>query len=235
MPIVVTQSSGISVSELIRQSMKDIGALGSGETPTADELQDGFILLKQMVGQWQAQGLMIYAQSEISFTANGSDSYTIGTGGDVTADRPNSVASAFWRYGNIDYPLEVLNSFDDYQALRFKSEISNPQAVCYAASYPLGQLYVWPAPTNGDIHLTVSAPLPTYSSVTNDLTVPPEYELALRYSLCELLGPSFGLNVRPAIISLAMRSRKIIKRNNVRIPTLNVGNKASGNILTDLN
>lgn len=209
-----------TVVSIIKLALKDIGALGVGETPTADELTDSFDTLKQLVAQWQIDGLMIYASAEVSFAATGAQSYTIGAGGAVNTARPAEVNSAFWRSGGIDYDLDVLTSFEDYQRIGSKSDTGTPEAVFYDPDNTLGTLYVWPKPSSGTFYLTVRSPLPSYSSTTESLSVPGEYELALRYSLAELLAPAFQMPLRPDIAALAKRARKLVKRNNVRIPEL---------------
>lgn len=209
-----------TVVGIINLALKDAGVLGVGETASADDLSDSFETLKQMVGQWQIDGLMIYAQSEVSFSPNGAQSYTIGSGGTINTARPSEIISAFWREGTTDHDLDVLTSFEDYQRISTKSDTGSPDLVCYDPDYALGTLYVWPKASTGTIHLTVHSPLPTYATTSESLAVPAEYELAMRYSLAELLAASYQLPLRPDIAGWARRARKIIKRNNLHIPSL---------------
>jgi hypothetical protein len=46
--------------DIIKQSMKDIGAIGSRETPTTDEAQDALATLNQMLAMWRTQSLTVY-------------------------------------------------------------------------------------------------------------------------------------------------------------------------------
>lgn len=209
-----------TVARILELALKDAGVLGDGETASAEMSLDAFDTLKQMVSQWQIDGLMVYASAEVSFAATGAQSYTIGSGGDVNATRPAEVTGAFWRDGSTDYQLDVLTSFEDYQRISSKSDAGAPEAVCYDPDYALGTLYVWPKPSSGTFYLTVRSPLPSYASTTESLSVPGEYEMALRYSLAELLPASFQLQVRPDIAALAGKARKLVKRNNLRIPSL---------------
>jgi hypothetical protein len=221
MAIIVSEATPqTSVAKILVQALKDIGALGVGETPTADEQSDAFDLLKQMLGLWQIDGLMVYASSEIAFNATGAQTYTIGTGGDVDTTRPAEIVSAFWRDGGIDHPIDVLTSKADYDLICMKTLGAWPEVAFYDPDYPLGTLYVYPQPSSGALHINVRAPLPEYASVTEDLSVPKAYELAIRYSLCELLAPAFQMPLRADLAALAKRARKLIKRNNVRIPEL---------------
>jgi hypothetical protein len=225
MTIIVGQSvAATTVNKIIALALKDIGALGDGESIPPSVMEDAFDTLRQLVGQWQIDGLMVYAMAEISFSLTGAVSYTIGDGADVNTTRPDEVASAFWRDNGIDYPLVVLTSFDEYQCIPDKSIASIPECVYLNPDYPFATLYTWPVGSSGAIHLTVKSPFPNYTSTSESLSVPAQYELAMRYSLAELLAPTFQLPLRPDIAGLAKRARTILKRGNVRIPQLSMPN-----------
>lgn len=210
-----------TVIDLISQALKDINVLGVGEVAEADMASDGLALLNQMIGQWQAQKMYTPGEHEVIFSVTGAQTYSIGPGGAVNVPVPVSIDAAFYRQGGIDYQIEVLNSFEDYQAITLKLISGTiPDAIFYQRDLPLGTIYVWPQPSGGEIHLTTRDLLTTYTTLTQNLSVPPEYELAMRYSLAELMMPSYGIVNRPDINGLALRSRKIMKRANLSIPMM---------------
>jgi len=45
--------------DIISRAMKDIGALASGETPTADEAQDAFDMLNDLIDQWSNEDMIV--------------------------------------------------------------------------------------------------------------------------------------------------------------------------------
>ena len=53
--------------DIITRAMKDIGALAAGEVPTADEAQDGFDMMNDMLDQWSNENMMVFYKSEIIF------------------------------------------------------------------------------------------------------------------------------------------------------------------------
>ena len=222
------------VAELLTLCLKDIGIVGEGQTASPDSMQDAFDTLKQMLGMWQADKLYIYASKEISVTLTGAASYTVGTGGVVNIPRPVKIAAAFWRSGNIDYAMQVLNSFEDYERIALKDSGALPSAVCYVASYPLATLYVYPSTSTGDLRLVTRIDLPSYVDSYDDLALPPEYAMAIRYSLDELLSVSFQTPLRPDIPPMAMKARKIMKRNNVSIPLAQMPAALSGRAVSDI-
>lgn len=208
-----------TVAELISLSLRDIGVLGEGQTASGDTIADALTTLGQMLGLWQADKLYVYAQKEVVATLTGATSYTFGAGGAINAPRPISVDAAFWRSNGQDYPVEVMQSYDDYVRIGNKTITgSSPCALCYVPAYPLGTLYVYPTGANGELHLITRTDLPALSSLTDDIVIPPEYHGALRYSLSEYLSTTFQTPLRPDIPALASRARKIIKRNNVHVP-----------------
>lgn len=220
MAIIVSDSNTSTVQSLITLALKDIGYLGPNETINPVDLGDAFATFKQMLGQWQVDGMMIYATEQIVVPATGAQSYTLGDGADIDVTRPAEVTFAFHREGDVDSPLEVLSAVEHYQAITNKTQAGSPQAVFYSPTYPNGTLYVWPLPSSGAIHLTVRQSLPSFSSVTNDLSLPPEYQFAVRFGLAEVLSATFNTPLRPDIAQLAAKARKVLKRGKVKIPTL---------------
>jgi len=79
--------------EIISRSLKDIGALEAGETPTTDAAQDAFDMLNDILDQWSNERMMISYQTEIIFpTSTNQVQYTIGPGGQVGAVFTGSIS-----------------------------------------------------------------------------------------------------------------------------------------------
>lgn len=208
-----------TVAEILTMSLKDVGVVGEGQTASATTIDDAFQSLIQMFGLWQADKLYVYAQKEVVATLTGAASYTIGAGGNIAASRPIKVDAAFWRSNGQDYDVEVFQSYEDYARIGNKSLTgSAPCALCYVPSYPLGTVHVYPSGTSGALHLVMRTDLPVLTDISDTLIIPPEYLEAIRYSLSERLSTAFGTPLRPDIPAMASRARKIIKRNNVKIP-----------------
>jgi hypothetical protein len=79
--------------DIISRSLKDIGALAAGETPTADESQDALDMLNDMVAQWSNENMMVFYKTEIIFnTVQNTVQYTLGPGGSVGASFTGSIS-----------------------------------------------------------------------------------------------------------------------------------------------
>lgn len=78
--------------DIVTRAMKDIGALAAGELPTADEAQDGYDMLNDMVAQWSNENMMTFYKTEIIFPCvQNQIQYTIGPGGQVGSQFTGSI------------------------------------------------------------------------------------------------------------------------------------------------
>lgn len=81
--------------DIITRAMKDIGALASGENPTADEAQDGLDMLNDMIAQWSNENMMVFYCTEIVFPCvQNQIQYTLGPGGNVSARFVGSISGS---------------------------------------------------------------------------------------------------------------------------------------------
>ena len=73
--------------DLVSAALRKIGALGAGETATAEAATDGLSELNRMLGSWSNEGLLIHAitqESPQTLTA-GDSTVTMGNSGDITS------------------------------------------------------------------------------------------------------------------------------------------------------
>lgn len=211
-----------TVSTVLNLALKDAQVLGEGNTASAETTADALETLTEMLALWQIERMYVYAQKDDSFVPTGAQSYTVGTGGVVNITRPVKIDAAYWNYNGSDIPIEILTSFEDYEYIITKTLVSNPNVMFYQPSYPLGTLYLYPQPNNGTVHLVTRVQLPVPAATTDTLTIPPEYVLPIRASLAEMLCATFQTKLSPDIAALAARSRKVLKRNNLRINELSM-------------
>ena len=216
-------------NDLIILAMKEAGALGVGQTASAEDMNDAFSRLNMMMAQWQRLRYLVYHLVDVAVPMTGQQSYTIGIGGDISRARPNKIVSAYFRQiqnsGTVqaDYPLEILDAREDYNRIALKSMKSFPEYVFYDPAYPLGNVYVWPVPSPPgvyEVHLTVFEELRTFSSRFADFNLPDEYLEAILYNLALRLISMYKLPADQVVIGLAKSSLNILKQNNAKIPRL---------------
>lgn len=209
-----------TVTNIIKQALKDAGVISGRETPTDDEMQDGISTLNQMMAMWRTQSLSVYCQKQETITATGSTSYSIGPNGDLSIERPVGVAAVYWRLNGVDTPLIPLHSFEDYQDIQVKNLQGTPSAFYYRPDYPEGELFVWPLATSGSLVLTMLIPMPVYTTIQDEIGLPPEYEGAIRWNLAAQLCSTFGMPVTPEIAQFAKQYKRALKINNTQIKTM---------------
>jgi len=209
-----------TVAEVLGWALRDAGVMGEGETASAATTSDAFETLKQLMALWQVENVFVYAQSESSFVPTGAVSYTVGTLGTVAISRPAKILSAFWRLNALDYPIEILQTFEEYQTIVQKTQAGEPDLLYYNPSFSLGRLYLHPQPSTGAVHLITQTKFADLEGTATDMSLPPEYTMPIRTNLAVLLCGMFGTPLRPEIEAMARASWKIVKRNNLRIQPL---------------
>jgi len=149
----------------------------------------------------------------------------------ITANyqKPLGINSAFVRInttangypitgGGLDYPITIL-ALEDYQMIGLKSLNGPwPKALYYNPNEESGNLFVWPNPSQGEMHLFANTLFNRYSSINEAITLPQGYSMCLRWCLAERLMPMYGKinQVQIAMISqYAAQAKSTLKRTNM--------------------
>lgn len=210
-----------TVSEIVKDALQDLNVYGPSDSVSAHDAQYCLRALNKMISQWQVQKMFVPGQHTQSFPCNGQQVYTIGPSAQIDTTLPVTVDAAYYRLNNIDYPLTVLHSFEDYSNITLKElDGTIPNVVFFQRQWPQGNVYVWPQPSQGQIFLVLRDILQQYESLTDDIEVPQEYALAMQYSLEEKIARTFGRQVTPDLRVDAKTARDVLKRNNIDIPMM---------------
>ena len=209
--------SGIVVSDLIKSSMRLIGAIATGETPTADEANDGLLVLNDMLENWSTETLSVWGSSNQTFVlVPGQSIYTIGPAGNWNTDRPQDIDDAYMTFSGVDFPVKVISQ-EEYNEINLKS-MQQPivERLLYVNEFPLGRVTVWPVPTQANnITLTMNRILDFPVTLNQTLTGPPGFVKAIRYCLAVELAPEFGVEPSPTVVSVAADAKGDYKRANM--------------------
>ena len=213
-------------SDIITLSLKTANVVGVGQVASAEDMNDSFNLLNMLLAQLQRRRYFVYQLITTGLVATGAQSYTVGPGGNFNIPRPAKLESAFFRQQfngiqPVDYPLEILRSTEDYNRISLKSLNAFPRYAFYDMAYPIGNLFVWPLPSNQyEIFITTMLQLQQFHTINDTLALPPEYSAALMWNLTLELYPFYGLPVNPVVSAKAEASLRIIEESNVAIPQL---------------
>lgn len=203
-------------ADLIRATLRLIGAVSSSETPNADESSDALEALNLMLGSWGASRFLSASTGKVTKTMTGASSYTIGVGGDIDTTRPTAIYNAHWTLGGQDYPLSFLD-YSDYQDIGIKTIGSIPEYIVLKPDNPLSTIYLFPVPANGTLTLDNIRPA-TDLILDDDLPYPPEWIRALKFNLAVEISPEFGFTVSPELAMMAAESKAIVMRSMVTVP-----------------
>lgn len=218
----MTPSGIISRAQLIS------GVLGVGETASAEDTNTAQAFLQDIVNQWQRKRWLIFSLLDLFVLSTGAESYTVGPGGDIDTIRPDRLEAAYLRQNvpsqpsPVDYPLDILQSREDYSRIPLKKLGSFAQRIFYDSAYPLGSIFAWPIPNANiyEVHIIVKNQLDPIASLPQTLQLPPEYEAALVYNLAVRLRVAYQLPVDPGIVGLATDALNLIRNANAQIPRL---------------
>ena len=144
--------------------------------------------------------------------------------------RPLTIDSAFVRIntnsngqpvvnGGLDYPIAILN-LENYESIGLKTMSGPwPKAIYYQPSEILGNIYVWPNPSQGEVHMFADNLFSRFVTLYDNVNLPQGYSMALRWCLAERLMPMYGKvnQIQIAMISgYAAQAKATIKRTNMR-------------------
>ena len=121
--------------------------------------------------------------------------------------------------GGLDYPVAVLN-IEQYEMIGLKT-LSGPwpKAIYYQPSETLGNIYVWPNPSQGEMHIFVDQIFSRFTTIYDTVNLPQGYSMALRWCLAERLMPMYG-KASPTQIAMitkfAAQGKSTVKRTNMR-------------------
>jgi hypothetical protein len=215
-----------TAGDLIAFCLRTASINGVGQTPSAEDANDGLVLLQSMVAGWQRKRWLNWSLGDVAKVSTGAASYTIGPGKDFAIPRPERIASAYARFlpvsgtNSIDYPLGIIASREDYNGITLKNLSTIPWALFYESAWPDALLHFWPAPPSGqyELHISAKAALPAFANLTDTIDMPPEYMDALIYSLAVRLAMNYGQTPSPSNVAAMRVALNTIRMANAQIP-----------------
>lgn len=125
----------------------------------------------------------------------------------------------------IDYPLELLESREDYDNIALKQLVSFPSYAFYDSAWGLGNLFIWPVPNANiyEVHVTVKEQLPpAFATLATTFCLPYEYYGAILYNLALRLRAKYAIPPPPGdmLPGLAKDGLAVLRGANVQIARL---------------
>ena len=217
--------------DIINQALKKAGILGVGQIALAEDTNDAFSDLQDMLGQWQRKRWLIWHLVTYSVQGTGQESYTVGPGGQFNiSPRPDKIESAYFRQiitsqpNQVDYPLQLIPDMETYNRISLKQLQSFPQYLFYDSGFPMGTAYPWPLIQSNlySLFITVKETLNQFTSLNQTIVLPLEYMAALKFNLAIRLRQAYQLPMDPALVGLAKDALNVIRNANTQISRLRI-------------
>lgn len=142
--------------------------------------------------------------------------------GNFAIARPLRITNAFTRITasgsvGLDYGIEII-SRDQYTALGYKGIAGPwPKKLYYDPTFPLGNLYFYPNPSNaGVLHLWTDTIITDFATITQPINLPQGYARALKKNLALELATEYGKSASALLVKQAKDSLEMIKSVNAQ-------------------
>jgi hypothetical protein len=208
-----------TAGDIINGSLRLLGVLAEGETPSAETSQDALRAMNQMIDSWNTERLSVFSTQDQIFTwPAGQLNRTLGPSGDFVGNRPVLLddATYFKDPGTgVSYGIKFINQ-QQYDGIAVKTVTSTyPQVIFVNNTFPDIDMYVYPRPTRAlEWHFISVEELTQPATLATTLHFPPGYLRAFRYNLACELAPEFGTEPSPQVMRIAMSSKRNLKRIN---------------------
>jgi hypothetical protein len=208
-----------TAGDIINGSLRLLGVLAEGETPSAETSQDALRAMDQMIDSWNTERLSVFSTQDQIFTwPAGELSRTLGPSGNFVGNRPVLLDdSTYFRDPGtgVSYGIKFINQ-QQYNGIAVKTVTSTfPQVIFVNMTFPDIEMYIYPRPTRAlEWHFISVEELTQPATLDTVLHFPPGYLRAFRYNLACELAPEFGVEPSPQVQRLAMASKRNLKRIN---------------------
>ena len=207
-----------TAGDQIKRSLRLLGVLAEGETPSAETSQDALTALNQMIDSWSVERLAVYSTQDQVFTwPAGQISRTLGPSGDFVGNRPVLLddATYYKAPSGVSYGIKFINQAQ-YDGIAVKTASSTfPQVIFVNMTNPNVEMYVYPRPLQDlEWHFISVDELTQPATLDTVLYFPPGYMRAFAYGLACELAPEFGVEPSPQVQRIAMTSKRNLKRIN---------------------
>jgi len=202
-----TYTRTVTFIEILKESLRFIGALESGETPTADETADAISAMNSLIQQWQGPPNFLLPGDKMWQRETGlltldstKNSYSLKpSGGQLDIQIPIAILPhPVMRHTSSSADTEMSPmTIEDYLALTNKSVSGFPLMYYYEKRLTEGTLYLDVKPSSSvasayKISFVYLQPMEIISGSTDEFDIDPSYYRALKYHLGRELAPEYG-------------------------------------------
>lgn len=205
--------------DLIKGSLRLIGAIETGETPEAAESTDALDILNQLLESLSLSSQGVWNTTTQTFNlVSGQSTYTIGSGGNFNTTAPITISDAYTVQNGVSYPIEIIGQ-EFYDAIINKTQQSTyPLYLLYQNTAPLGNVILWPVPSAiVPLTMNISAQFGQIATLSTSITTwPPGASRMIRYLLAIDLAEEYGSPITQTLLMKAAEAKADYMRANAR-------------------
>lgn len=193
--------------QIIADSLQLLGVIGS-TTQTVSTNDQTFCsnMLNKMIKAWQAQGVHLWTESEVSFPlTSGVSIYAMSATGseqsvypEVTImGRPLNIQSLRYQYYlGSEIRIKKMGRAE-FMQIPFKTTSGPSTAYFFSPQTTYALLYLWPVPDNSldTLNISYTRVIDSMDSTSNTADIPVEWLNCITLNLACLVAPAFGISL----------------------------------------
>lgn len=224
-----------TVGDVIGLALRASGVLGVGQTANPQDTQDALDLMNTLLTEWQINRWLTQNLIDVTIASTAVAGYTVGPGAAfvTTAPRPDKIDAAFARFTKTgqDTILYPYMSREGYDRAPFKAKVGDPFGFFYDATLGTeGTIFFAPViSADYALHISVKNSLGQFTDVTDAISLPRPYIVALLWNLAADLRPVFQKPEDPNVTRRAQRSLAAMVNSIAQVPQVTTpaqGNRA---------
>ena len=227
----------VTALSIVTDAFETLQVFQPGDSLPAADADSGFRTFNQMLGGLSQQGLTMPAVARVvtplvAGKGGPSSPYTIGTGANISTQRPASQAHVLGAGLLLNTPVPAVElprtviTDDAYQRIPTKELAGslfswvwyNPTFV--TAGFGTIQLYPVPDNTTNSLVLYLQQALAAFADLTTTYELPDGYEQMLVCNLARALAKPYGVPVDADLTNDATETLRLIKRANFKMVDL---------------
>lgn len=198
----------VTALDIVKGALRALGAIASGETPTAGEITDGLEALNQLCKQWMGgpnpivPGLKMWLRETASLTLTAKATFALqSSGGDCDIDPPVGIIAINRKNTSDGETLLTKMTWAEYLALGNKAETGTPTRYYYELQLDAGYLYLdyIPSDTTDTLEIAYHRLVKDFDAQTDVPDYPQYWYRALKFNLAVELAPEFGKPITPEL------------------------------------
>lgn len=218
--------------DLITRALRLINVISPYEVPSPEQLETGRLCLNEFLDELGIHRQAIYEVQRVTEPlVAGTQTYTIGPGGDINRERPVWISLCGLIYDRTaspphEEPIGRPLTIEEWASVRMKTSTSDrPRFVFYdhANVGGLGTISVHPVQTQSlsDLVLYIPTALGEFTEAVLDtpFVFPKGWVRMLRLNLAVTSAPEFQREASIMTVAGAMSSLAAVKRANLRVKT----------------